>query len=44
LIDVQGQVIHTRRIGTTPRLLENGHLLDATKDAPSGFGGFRELD
>ena len=31
-------------IGTTPRFLENGNLLDATKDDPSGFGGFRELD
>jgi hypothetical protein len=44
LIDMQGQVVHTWRIGTTPRLLDNGNLLDATKDDPGGFGGFRELD
>jgi len=44
LIDMEGQVIHTWPIGTTPQLLENGNLLDASKDDPSGFGGFRELD
>lgn len=44
LIDMEGQVVNTWPIGTTPRLLENGNLLDATKDDPSGFGGFRELD
>ncbi|MCX7011386.1 MAG: aryl-sulfate sulfotransferase [Candidatus Sumerlaeota bacterium] len=44
LIDMSGQVVHTWRIGTNPRLLDNGHLLDATKDDPSGFGGFQELD
>ena len=44
LIDMEGQVVNTWPIGTTPRLLENGHLLDASKDDPSGFGGFKELD
>ena len=44
LIDMEGQVVNTWPIGTTPRFLDNGHLLDATKDDPSGFGGFRELD
>ena len=45
LIDMEGRVVHTWRIGTNPRLLaHNGHLLDATKDDPSGFQGFRELD
>jgi len=44
LVDMKGHVVHTWRIGTTPRLLDNGNLLDATKDDPSGFGGFRELD
>ena len=44
LIDMEGRVVHTWAIGTTPRLLENGNLLDATKDDPSGFQGFRELD
>lgn len=44
LIDMSGQVVHTWRIGTNPRLLDNGHLLDASKDDPSGFAGFMELD
>jgi hypothetical protein len=44
LIDMEGYVIHQWNIGTNPRLLDNGHLLDATKSDPSGFGGFRELD
>ncbi|MCF7958334.1 MAG: aryl-sulfate sulfotransferase [Phycisphaerae bacterium] len=44
LIDMQGCVVHTWKIGTNPRLLDNGHLLDATKDDSSGFGGFKELD
>jgi len=44
LIDMEGHVVHTWRIGTNPRLLDNGHLLDATRDDPSGFQGFRELD
>ena len=44
LIDMSGQVVHTWRIGTNPRLLDNGHLLDALKDDPSGFQGFQELD
>ncbi|MFC1806194.1 aryl-sulfate sulfotransferase [Planctomycetota bacterium] len=44
LIDMQGQVVHTWPIGTSPRFLANGHLLDATRDDPSGFQGFRELD
>jgi hypothetical protein len=44
LIDMEGYVIHQWNIGTNPRLLENGHLLDATKSDPSGFGGFKELD
>ena len=44
LIDMEGQVINTWPIGTTPQLLADGNLLDASKDDPSGFGGFRELD
>lgn len=44
LIDMSGQVVHTWRVGTNPRLLENGHLLDASKDDPSGFQGFLEVD
>jgi len=44
LIDMEGNVVNTWRIGTNPRLLDNGNLLDASKDDPSGFGGFTELD
>jgi hypothetical protein len=44
LIDLEGQVVHTWPAGTNPRLLDNGHLLDATRDDPSGFQGFQELD
>ena len=44
LIDMEGQVVHSWNMGTNPRLLENGDLLDATKDDPSGFGGFQEMD
>jgi hypothetical protein len=44
LIDMAGKVVHTWPAGTNPRLLENGHLLDASKDDPSGFQGFQELD
>ena len=44
LIDMEGQVVHTWKIGTTPQFLDSGNLLDASKDDPSGFGGFRELD
>jgi len=43
LIDMAGRVVHTWPIGTNPRLLANGHILDATRDDPSGFQGFREL-
>ena len=44
LIDMEGRVLHTWPIGTNPRLLDNGNLLDALRDDPSGFPGFRELD
>ncbi|MCE5228217.1 DUF1566 domain-containing protein [bacterium] len=44
LIDMQGRVVHTWPIGTNPHLLDNGHVLDASKDDPSGFGGFTEVD
>ncbi len=44
LIDMEGHVMHQWNLGTNPRLLDNGDLLDATKSDPSGFGGFRELD
>ena len=44
LIDMAGRLVHTWSIGTNPRLLDNGHLLDAATDDPSGFAGFKELD
>ena len=44
LIDMSGQLVHSWRIGTNPRFLPNGNLLDATKDDPSSFKGFQELD
>ena len=43
LIDMEGRVVHTWPIGTSPRLLDNGNLLDASRDDPSGFGGLKEL-
>lgn len=44
LIDMQGNLVHKWNYGTNPKLLADGHLLDASKDDPSGFGGFVELD
>ncbi len=44
LLDMEGRVVHTWPIGTNPHLLDNGHILDASKDDPSGFPGFAELD
>jgi len=44
LIDMEGKVVHTWAIGTNPRFLDNGNILDASKDDPSGFQGFKELD
>jgi len=40
LVDMSGSVVHTWKVGTNPKLLPNGHVLDAAKDDPSGFGGF----
>jgi hypothetical protein len=44
LIDMEGRVVHTWPVGTNPHLLSNGNVLDASKDDPSGFGGFVEVD
>lgn len=44
LLDQQGRVVHTWPLGTNPKLLDNGHVLDASKDDPSGFSGFKEVD
>ena len=44
LLDLDGRVVHTWPVGTNPHLLDNGHILDASKDDPSGFAGFKEVD
>jgi len=44
LLNLQGRVVHTWPVGTNPHLLENGNVLDASKDDPSGFQGFKEVD
>ena len=44
LVDMEGYVINQWNVGTNPRLLDNGNLLDASKADPSGFNGFIELD
>jgi hypothetical protein len=44
LIDLEGRVVHTWPVGTNPHLLDDGHVLDASKDDPSGFQGFKEVD
>lgn len=44
LLDLHGQVVHTWPVGTNPHLLDNGNILDAAKDDPSGFPGFKEVD
>ena len=44
LVDMEGRKVHTWPVGTNPHLLDNGHVLDASKDDPSGYGGFTEVD
>lgn len=44
LLDLDGRVVHTWPVGTNPHLLDNGNILDASKDDPSGFQGFKEVD
>ena len=44
LLDMEGRVVHTWPVGTNPHLLDNGNVLDASKDDPSGFQGFTEVD
>jgi len=44
LLDLEGRVVHTWPVGTNPHLLDNGHIVDASKDDPSGFQGFQEVD
>jgi hypothetical protein len=44
LLDMEGRTVHSWPIGTNPHLLTNGNVLDASKDDPSGFGGFTEVN
>lgn len=44
LLDMEGRVVHIWPLGTNPHLLEIGHILDASKDDPSGFQRFKEVD
>ena len=44
LLDMEGRVVHTWPVGTNPKLLDNGNIVDASKDDPSGFQGFKEVD
>ena len=44
LLDMDGRVVHTWPLGTNPHLLDNGNIVDASKDDPSGFQGFKEVD
>ena len=44
LIDMEGKVVQTWTIGTSAHLLDNGNLLDTSRDDPSGFQGLKEVD
>jgi hypothetical protein len=44
LIDMEGRVVHTWPVGTNPRLLANGNVLDAADGDVSGFSGLKEVD
>jgi hypothetical protein len=43
LLDMEGRVVHTWPVGTNPHLLDDGDVLDAANDDPSGFTGFKEV-
>ena len=43
LLDMEGLVVHTWPIGTNPHLQDDGSVLDALTDDPSGFGGFARV-
>ena len=44
LIDMEGHVVHTWKIGTSPRFTEAGTLLDAAGGDPSNSKTWKELD
>ena len=41
LLDMPGRVVHTWPVGNNPHLQDDGSILDASTDDPSGFGGFK---
>ena len=43
LIDMEGRVVHTWPVGTNPHLLDDGSILDASNNDPSGFPGFVQV-
>lgn len=44
LIDMEGHVVHSWKIGTNPRFTEGGTLLDAVGGDPSNSNVWKELD
>jgi hypothetical protein len=44
LVDMEGHVVHTWKIGTNPRFTEGGTLLDAVGGDPSNSNVWKELD
>ena len=44
LIDMEGHVVHSWKIGTNPRFTEGGTILDATGGNPSNSNTWKELD
>ena len=44
LIDMQGNLVNLWPIGTNPRFLENGHLLDRARDEQGRLRGMQEQD
>ena len=41
LLDMLGRVVHSWPVGNNPHLQDDGSILDASTDDPSGFGGFK---
>ncbi len=44
LIDMEGYIINTWNVGTNPRFVAGGNILDAATDNISGYSGFKEVD
>ncbi len=44
LLDMEGRMVHTWPVGVNPRLLDNGHVLDAVGSNINAFTTFTELD